>query len=62
MYNLLHLCILLCVYICVHTVYNVYIRCIMCIDNCKYVYSTLCVLSICMCILHIVHLYKSVSM
>ncbi len=26
----------------------------MCIDNCKYVYSTLCVLSICMCILHIV--------
>ncbi len=41
--------------------YNVYILCIMCIDNCKYVLkSILCVLSICMCILHI-YLYKSVS-
>ncbi len=39
-----------------HIVYiYVYIRCITWIDNCKYVLkSTLCVLTICMCILHIV--------
>ncbi len=35
MYTLLHLRILLCVY--VYIMYDVYILCIMCIDNCKYV-------------------------
>ncbi len=51
MYILLYI---ITMYRCVHNV-GVYIQCIMCIDNCKYVFIVHCVYGVyCMCILHIV--------
>ncbi len=47
-------------YRCVHNA-DVYIWYIMCIGNEVCLYSTLCVLSICMCILHIVFTFCTLS-